>query len=126
MNEWLKEFNNISLGVTLGNRVDTGQQVFQFNEDRFRHTIVIGRTGSGKSNHVLQMEREDVRSGAGLAIIAAHEEDAVYPLNVGARRPDERRVPHRRVEHGVSAAVKSACRGQERSRCRRQGDSRFD
>lgn len=80
MNEWSKDFNNISLGVTLGNRVDTGQQVFQFNEDRFRHTIVIGRTGSGKSNHVLQMEREDIRSGAGLAIIAAHEEDAVYPL----------------------------------------------
>lgn len=79
MNEWLEDYN-ISLGVTLGKRADTGQQVFQFNEDRFRHTIVIGRTGSGKSNHVLQMEREDIRSGAGLAIIAAHEEDAVYPL----------------------------------------------
>ena len=79
MNECLKGCN-ISLGVTLGERADTGQHVFQFNEDRYRHTVVIGRTGSGKSNHVLQMEREDIRSGAGMAIIAAHEEDAVYPL----------------------------------------------
>ena len=80
MNEWLKDYNNISLGVTLGICAETGKPLFQFNEDRYRHTIVIGRTGSGKSNHVLQMEREDIRSGAGLAIIAAHEEDAVYPL----------------------------------------------
>lgn len=80
MSEWLKDYNNISLGVTLGIRADTGQPLFQFNEDRYRHTVVIGRTGSGKSNHVLQMEREDIRSGAGVAIIAAHEEDAVYPL----------------------------------------------
>lgn len=80
MSEWLKEYNNMSLGVTLGDCADTGKPLFQFNDDRYRHTVVIGRTGSGKSNHVLQMEREDIRSGAGLAIIAAHEEDAVYPL----------------------------------------------
>lgn len=65
---------NISLGVTVG------EQVFQFNADRFRHMLVVGRTGSGKSNHIMQMEREDILSGAGVAIIAAHEEDAIYPL----------------------------------------------
>ncbi|MBQ6455165.1 MAG: hypothetical protein IJJ32_03645 [Eggerthellaceae bacterium] len=69
---------NLSFGITLG-KAD-GRTVFQFNEDRFRHTAIIGRTGSGKSNHIMQMEREDIRNGAGVAIIAAHEEDALYPL----------------------------------------------
>ena len=54
-----------------------GAQRVQLNEDRFRHTAIIGRTGSGKSNQLLQMEREDIRNGAGVAIIAAHEEDAM-------------------------------------------------
>ena len=71
-------YDNLSFGITLGSEKD--RWVFQFNEDRFRHTAVIGRTGSGKSNHILQMEREDIRNGAGIAIIAAHEEDALYPL----------------------------------------------
>ena len=79
-NEWTREFGNLSLGVTVGKRADVGGEVFQFNEDRFRHMLVLGRTGSGKSNHILQMEREDIRSGAGVAIIATHEEDAIYPL----------------------------------------------
>ena len=71
-------YDNLSFGITLGS--ENGRWVFQFNEDRFRHTAIIGRTGSGKSNHILQMEREDIRSGAGVVIIAAHEEDALYPL----------------------------------------------
>ena len=69
---------NLSFGITLGSERE--RSIFQFNEDRFRHTAIIGRTGSGKSNQLLQMEREDIRNGAGIAIIAAHEEDALYPL----------------------------------------------
>ena len=79
-NEWVRDMGNLSLGITVGERADGAGSVFQFNEDRFRHTLVIGRTGSGKSNHILQMEREDILSGTGVAIIAAHEEDAIYPL----------------------------------------------
>ena len=74
--------NDISLGITLGKVAGKGGGVvFQFNDDRFRHTAIIGRTGSGKSNLVQQMEREDLRSGAGCFILAAHEEDALYPLS---------------------------------------------
>lgn len=71
---------NISLGVKMGIDRETYCDVFQLNEDRFRHTLILGRTGSGKSNHIMQMEREDIMSGAGVAIIASHEEDAIYPL----------------------------------------------
>ena len=76
--ERLARYERVSFGITLGSC--EGSSVFQLNEDRFRHTAIIGRTGSGKSNLLLQMEREDIRSGAGVAIIAAHEEDALYPL----------------------------------------------
>ncbi|MBQ9043215.1 MAG: TraM recognition domain-containing protein [Eggerthellaceae bacterium] len=71
---------NLSFGVTLGTHHESGSEVFQFNEDRFRHTIILGRTGAGKSNHIQQMEREDIRNGAGVFILAAHEDDALYPL----------------------------------------------
>lgn len=71
-------FENLSFGITLGR--ERNRSIFQFNDDRFRHTAIIGRTGSGKSNQLQQMEREDIKSGAGVAIIAAHAEDALYPL----------------------------------------------
>lgn len=85
---WENAYDGISMGVTLGTTADGGKPVFQFNDDRYRHTVILGRTGSGKSNHLQQMEREDIRSGAGVFILAAHEEDALYPL---ACVPDSRR-----------------------------------
>lgn len=71
---------NLAVGVTMGYEERRGERVFQLNEDRFRHTFVLGRTGSGKSNHVQQMEREDIQNGAGCFILAAHEDDALYAL----------------------------------------------
>ncbi|MDO4539168.1 MAG: TraM recognition domain-containing protein, partial [Coriobacteriales bacterium] len=76
-------YGNMSFGSTLG----TGNAAFQMNDDRFRHTMVLGRTGSGKSNLVQQMEREDIRNGAGVFVLAAHADDALYPL---ACLPEER------------------------------------
>ena len=73
-------YGSASIGVSMGYNRETGKEVFQFNEDRFRHTLILGRTGSGKSNHIQLMERQDIRNGAGVAIIASHEEDAIYPL----------------------------------------------
>lgn len=70
----------LNVGVTLGYDARTFDRVFQPNEDRFRHTLVLGGTGTGKSNHVQQMERQDIQSGAGCFILAAHEDDALYAL----------------------------------------------
>ena len=69
---------NLSCGVSLGE--SEGKTIFLLNEDRFKHVAILGRTGSGKSNLILQMEREDLRDGAGVAIFASHVEDALYPL----------------------------------------------
>ena len=44
---------NLSLGITLGST--EGVPVFQFNEDRFRHTAVVGRTGSGHHSEVREI-----------------------------------------------------------------------
>ena len=74
-------YDNLSFGVTIGTHCESGRELFQFNEDRYRHLAIFGRTGGGKSNHVQQMEREDVRNGAGVFILAAHEDDALYPLS---------------------------------------------
>lgn len=74
-----------SFGVSLGTRDklgDTGkQEVIQLNSDRFCHTAIVGKSGSGKSNLIHQMELQDIKSGAGVAIIATHQEDALYPLS---------------------------------------------
>ena len=43
------EFGNISLGVTMGIEEEGFSEVFQANEDRFRHTLFLGRTGSPKT-----------------------------------------------------------------------------
>lgn len=80
-------YENLSFGTSLGTLDSKGRQTFQLNDDRFRHTAIVGRTGSGKSNLVHQMEREDIQNGAGTFVLAAHEEDALYPL---ACVPEER------------------------------------
>ena len=72
---------NLSFGITVGTHHKTGEDIFQLNSDRFRHTLILGRTGAGKSNHIQRMEREDIRNGAGVFILAAHEDDALYALS---------------------------------------------
>lgn len=84
--------DNLSFGVTVGTHLESGNDVFLFNSDRYKHCIILGATGSGKSNHVQQMVRQDIRAGAGVAILAAHEEDALYPLSC---------VPEERLEDVV-------------------------
>src|SRR5258708_9788844 len=42
------------------------------NDDRFSHVYVIGKTGTGKSTLLETMALQDVRRGAGLALIDPH------------------------------------------------------
>ena len=54
---------------------------------RFRHTYVIGQTGTGKSTLLLQMILHDIRRGRGVAIVDPH---GVLVEDVLARVPAER------------------------------------
>lgn len=45
--------------------------------DRFHHLYIIGRTGTGKSNLLACLARQDIDAGHGLAVIDPHGDLAV-------------------------------------------------
>jgi hypothetical protein len=49
-------------------------------EARLRHVYVIGKTGSGKTNLLKNMVRQDITSGAGVVVIDPHGDLAEYAL----------------------------------------------
>jgi len=55
--------------VTLGADVHTGQPVTLTEEERTRHLTVLGRTGTGKSNFLLHLIRQDMVAGRGLCLL---------------------------------------------------------
>ncbi len=48
------------------------QPVYLENEDRFRHTFILGQTGVGKSTLMESMILQDINNGKGLAVIDPH------------------------------------------------------
>ena len=46
--------------------------VFQPGSSRFRHTVVVGKTGKGKSSLLLHMIRQDIEQGRGVGILDPH------------------------------------------------------
>ena len=48
------------------------RQIFITDEDRRRHAYIIGQTGTGKSNLMINMVAEDIKNGKGTAIIDPH------------------------------------------------------
>jgi hypothetical protein len=61
-------------GVTLGYNVFRGvrTEVKIAREDRRRHMYLIGRTGSGKTNLMLNMAVQDIKNGEGVCVIDPH------------------------------------------------------
>ncbi len=61
-------------GLLLGINFYRGQKnAIRINrEDRRRHMYIIGRTGTGKSEFMKGLARQDIESGAGLAVIDPH------------------------------------------------------
>lgn len=53
--------------------------VGMYDEDRLRHTYIIGKTGTGKSKFMLSLMIDDILKGKGMAIIDPHG-DAVEEL----------------------------------------------
>lgn len=61
-------------GTYLGKSTFRGlsKPVYISREDRMRHTYIIGKTGTGKSEFLKQMIMQDIRAGEGLAVIDPH------------------------------------------------------
>lgn len=61
-------------GLFLGKSIYRGisRPVFIGREDRRRHTYIIGKTGTGKTEFLKQMIIQDIRNGEGLAVIDPH------------------------------------------------------
>lgn len=79
-------------GTLIGESSYRGEQrpVFINDEDRRRHLYVIGQTGTGKSNLMINMAISDIRRGKGAAIIDPHGDliDEVLGLIPENRKED--------------------------------------
>lgn len=65
------------LGVSKSRGVE--RKVYMGNEDRMRHTYIIGRTGTGKSELLKDMILQDIKAGKGLCFMDPHG-DAVQDI----------------------------------------------
>ena len=76
-------------GIVLGNSVYRGETkpVHMMDNDRTRHTYIVGKSGSGKSVLLEYMAGQDVQRGAGVCVIDPHG-DLVE--DVLSRTPKER------------------------------------
>lgn len=60
-------------GHRVGKLIGHGElPVFLEDESRFRHTYVVGQTGTGKSTLLLNMALQDIEGGDGVAILDPH------------------------------------------------------
>ena len=61
-------------GLFLGNSTFRGLStpVYIGREDRMRHTYIIGKTGTGKTEFLKRMIMQDIKNGEGLAVIDPH------------------------------------------------------
>jgi DNA polymerase III delta prime subunit len=70
--------NNIpEEGLYLGRSTFRGvdREVYIREEDRMRHLYIIGQTGTGKSVTLMELARQDIENGKGVAIIDPHGTD---------------------------------------------------
>jgi hypothetical protein len=61
-------------GLILGKNVYRGTetQIYMKRDDRRRHTYIIGRTGTGKTELMKNMAIQDIRNGEGICIVDPH------------------------------------------------------
>lgn len=79
-------------GLYLGKSTYRGllKQVFMDLDDRRRHMYIIGKTGTGKSEFLKDMIMQDIKRGAGLAVIDPHGDliEDILPLIPPQRAED--------------------------------------
>lgn len=70
--------NAPSDGILLGTNVYRGSEnpVYMTEADRARHFYIIGQTGTGKSNFMLSLIKQDIKDGHGVCFIDPHGDGA--------------------------------------------------
>ena len=82
-------------GLTLGtatrqtSREDKRVRVKLDSEARLRHLYVVGKTGSGKTNLLKHLVRQDVKAGRGVAVLDPHGDLVDYALGHAENRLDD-------------------------------------
>ena len=82
-------------GILLGTarsafgRADRTVEVRISDESRLHHTYIVGKTGSGKTNLLKLMARQDIVAGKGVAVIDPHGDLVEYLLGHVGGREDE-------------------------------------
>ncbi len=64
-------------GMYLGQSIFRGvkKKVYMQQEDRVRHTYIVGQTGTGKSQFLMSLVLQDIINGEGVAVIDPHGSD---------------------------------------------------
>src|SRR3989344_5658853 len=96
--KWLKSreaappANLLKDGVLIGESSYRGERrpVYISDEDRRRHIYIVGQTGTGKSNLMVNMAVSDIKKGKGVAVIDPHGDliDSILGL-IPAERLEE-------------------------------------
>ncbi|MFF0359978.1 type IV secretion system DNA-binding domain-containing protein [Streptomyces fungicidicus] len=85
----------VEAGVTLGRarwhgaRFTKDEVVEISDADRTKHTYVVGKTGSGKTNVLKSLVRQDIRNGNGCAVIDPHGDLVDYALEHAGDRVED-------------------------------------
>ena len=71
-------------GTLIGESIYRGEkkQIFITDEDRRRHVYIIGQTGTGKTNLMMNMIMEDIQNGKGITFIDPHGDSVDYVLGL--------------------------------------------
>lgn len=87
----ISEPKGAQLGTAIrqGLRVDSVAPVNLSDEDRLRHVYIVGKTGSGKTNLLKHLVRQDIKNGHGVAVLDPHGQLVAHALDhVGDRSSD--------------------------------------
>jgi len=76
--------NSPKEGLIIGRNIFRGEEtvIKMQRDDRRRHLYIIGQTGTGKTNLMKTMIRQDIKNGEGIGIVDPHGEFTEYALGV--------------------------------------------
>jgi hypothetical protein len=87
-----EERGSLALGLRVVDEQVTRRQVKLSSQERMRHIVVLGKTGSGKSFFLRYLSQQDIEADRGFLYFDLHGEDTPYLLQtINARERRERR-----------------------------------